>query len=99
MNNVNVCEYHIQLVEDIAVIKNDLKYMRDKVCSHIEEGEKAGGFRDQVLLARVDINNLKEQISVIKKGYWKTAIVGGLVGGLMANTTPEMINFIVGWFK
>lgn len=39
------CEYHTQLVSDIAVIKNDLQYIKSRVAGHIDEGEKQGGFK------------------------------------------------------
>ena len=42
-----VCDYHVTLVADMAVIKTDIKYIKDKVCSHVHEGEEPGGWRAQ----------------------------------------------------
>lgn len=81
------CEYHTLLVADIAVIKTDIKYIKDKVCNHIREGEERGGFRDRLII-------LEQEVSVIKKGYWKTAIVSGLIGGLVGNLSPDIITGI-----
>ena len=82
------CEYHVQLVTDIAVIKNDLTYIKSKVCSHVEEGEKQGGFRDRLVIVEQDI-------SALKKAKWITAITAGLIGGLVSQLTPEVFTWLI----
>jgi len=84
----NFCPDHIQLKADIEVIKTDLKYIREKVCTHIHDGEKEGGFRDRLLLA-------EQAIDILKKSYWKTCIVAGVIGGLLGKLSPDIINFFV----
>jgi hypothetical protein len=86
------CEYHVQLVSDIAVIKNDLKYMRDKVCEHVTEGEKSGGWRDRLLV-------VEKEVAALRTSVWKIGITSGLIGALIGNATPEMVKLIVGFFR
>ncbi|MFA4991385.1 MAG: hypothetical protein WC569_02275 [Candidatus Omnitrophota bacterium] len=82
------CENHTSLVADIAVIKTDIKYIKNKVCSHIDEGEKSGGFRDRLIVA-------EQAIDVIKKGYWKSSLVAGLIGGLLGKISPDIFDWLV----
>ena len=86
------CNYHTQLVADIAVMKADIAYIRQSVCNHVEEGDKAGGWRDRLLV-------LEEEVRAFKKIAWTRLIVAGLIGGLIADGTPEVMKFIVGLFK
>jgi hypothetical protein len=81
------CEYHTLLVADIAVIKNSLANIEKKMCSHVEDGEKQGGFRDRLIIA-------EQEISIIKKGYWKACLISGLIGGLVGNVSPDIITSI-----
>lgn len=83
------CEYHTKLVSDIAVIKNDIGYIKDKVCNHVDEGERQGGYRDRVFLLEQQMIDHKKEIATIKKGYWKACIVSGLLGGLIVRVGPD----------
>ena len=82
------CEYHVKLVSDISVIKNDIGYIRDKVCKHVEEGEKEGGFRDRLLV-------IEGEVSALKKAEWTRLIIAGLIGGLLGKLTPDLFSFLV----
>ena len=83
-----VCEYHTELVRDLAIIKNDIGYIKDKVCSHIEEGEKQGGFRDRLLI-------LEQSVSSLKKAEWGRLITASLIGGLLGKLSPDMFDFLL----
>lgn len=84
---MDTCEYHITLVSDIAVIKSSLDTIKDKICSHITQGEEKGGFRDRLII-------LEQEVKVIKQGYWKAALVAGILGGLIGNLSPDLIQGI-----
>jgi len=84
------CEYHVLLVSDIAVIKNDLTYIKDRICSHVEEGEKTGGFRDRLLL-------LEQSVSELKKAMWTRVIVAGFIGGLLGTGSSDAIGLVLKW--
>lgn len=88
------CEYHVQLASDIAVIKTSLESIKDKVCVHIREGEEKGGFRDRLIVQEQTVETLAKEIDIIKKGYWKTAIVAGIIGGLVGNLSPDIVSGI-----
>jgi len=82
------CDTHVQLVSDIAVIKSDLVYIKDRVCNHITQGEERGGFRDRLVIVEQDI-------SALKKAKWLTAVTAGLIGGLVSQLTPEVAQWII----
>jgi hypothetical protein len=82
------CDTHTQLVSDIAVIKSDLVYIKDRVCNHITQGEERGGFRDRLVIVEQDI-------AALKKAKWLTAVTAGLIGGLVSQLTPEVAQWII----
>jgi hypothetical protein len=70
-------------------IFNALSRIENKICSHIREGETPKtGFRDRLIV-------LEQTVDTLKKSYWKTALVAGLVGGLLGKLTPEVFNFLI----
>lgn len=87
---METCEYHTQLVADIAVIKTDITYIKDKVCSHISEGEEKGGFRDRLIIA-------EQQIAAMRSSVWKIGVTAGFIGALLGNLTPEAIILLSKW--
>ena len=82
------CEYHVNLVADIAVIKSDLVYIKERVCTHISDGESRGGFRDRLII-------LEEEVKAFKRIAWTRLIVASLIGGLVANATPEVFQWLI----
>lgn len=82
------CEYHTQLATDMAVIKNDVQYIKERVCTHIYEGEKQGGFRDR-------LSAVESDISALKKAMWIRVIVAGVIGGMIANGSDEAFRLFV----
>ena len=69
-------------------ILTNLENITTKICKHIEEGEKEGGFRDRLLL-------LEQTVCTLKKSYWKTALVCGIIGGLLGKVSPDIFNIFV----
>ena len=65
-----------------------LEHFTRKVCKHIDDGEKQGGFRDRVLI-------LEETVSALKRSYWKTALTCGIIGGLLGKISPDIFNLLV----
>jgi hypothetical protein len=68
-------------------VLTQLENITDKVCTHIKEGEKEGGYRDRLLIA-------EKEICVIKKGYWKACLVSGVIGGLLGKLSPDLLSFL-----
>ena len=79
---------HCKYEERWGRVLTQLEAFSEKFCKHIEEGEKDGGYRDRLLTAEHDINALK-------KCYWKTAIVCGLIGGLIGQATPDLFILLI----
>ena len=85
-----ICAEHTKLVSDIEVIKNDIKYIREKVCDHIREGEKEGGFRDRLIV-------LEQTVSSLKKAMWIRVGVAGLIGGLIGSGSADALGIFLKW--
>jgi hypothetical protein len=83
----------------ISKLEAIFDYFVKRTTDHITEGEKQGGHRDRLTLAEQNIQQTKKEISTIKKGYWKVCIVSGILGGLIARATPDVLiplfNFIM----
>ena len=80
-------------------IDESLDRIENKVCTHIYDGEKEGGFRDKLLTAILDIDRIKTELSLIKKGYYISGALGGVIGGLVGKVSPDIISFLVGLIK
>ena len=90
--NSEVCDYHVTLVADMAVIKTDIKYIRDKVCNHVTEGEGPGGWRDRQVI-------LEQEVRTLRSSIWKIGLGSGVIGALVGNATPEVIKLIAKLLK
>lgn len=88
------CPDHVQIVADMAVIRTDLKYIREKICAHVIEGEREGGFRDRLLIAEKEVLVAQREISVLKQWMWKVCLMAGFAGGLLGKLTPDTLNFL-----
>lgn len=84
------CESHEQLIVDIATIKSDISYIKDKVCSHISQGEEKGGFRDRLII-------VEQAVAALRTSTWKVGMTAGFVGALIGNVAPEAIKVVAGW--
>lgn len=91
------CEYHTQLVSDIAVIKTDVSYIKKyiesqdaRIAKHIDEGEKQGGFRDRLI-------TLEQQMDNFKKAMWIRVGVAGILGGLIGSGSADVIALFLKW--
>jgi hypothetical protein len=62
--------------------------MGTKVCSHIQQGEEKGGFRDRLIIVEQDVNSLK-------KTEWGRVLTAGCIGGLIGNLSPDLIKGIL----
>ncbi len=87
-----VCDYHVNLVADIAVIKTDIRYIKDKVCNHVTEGEGPGGWRDRLVI-------LEQEVRMLKSSIWKTGLVSGMIGAFLGNAAPEAIKWITRFLR
>ena len=81
-----ICEHHIGLANVVAVMANDIAYIRSSIDkkdikfeTHVREAEQEGGRHDQIRDNSKDIAYLKKQISEIKKSKWQSGAIGGAV--------------------
>lgn len=96
-----ICAEHLKLIEnraktdaDLSIIKNDVSYIRNKVCKHVEEGEREGGHRDILRENTKDIAYLKKQIDEIKKSKWQSGVISGVVVYVLINI-PEIGHLLI----
>jgi hypothetical protein len=59
--------------------------------NHVMEGDQKGGFRDRLLIAELNIKELKER-------FWQSALVGGIIGALVGSGSKDIIVLFVNWF-
>ena len=92
---MDICKQHqnmvIELTKLTSTVENmdkSFKEIKDRMVNHINEGEKPGGIREIV-------HDLTKDVADIRKGMWRVAIVGGLIGGLISQLTPEIFGFIM----
>jgi hypothetical protein len=79
----------IQSVTDlIATVNTSIKEDRAKFDRHVYDGEKVGGYRDRLMKVESDI-------SALKKAEWFRVIIAGLIGGLVANNTPDFFTMLM----
>ncbi len=91
------CQAHMKLSEDIAVIKSDIVYIKERVCKHIEEGEEKGGFRDRLVLVELGVVSLTKEIAALKTASWVRTIISGVVGGLIAMGSKDVLVGFITW--
>ena len=99
---MDTCDKHSEMVSNVAVITERLSNIvesQERVekffAKHVEEGEKAGGFRDRLVVVELAVTTLSKEISALKTAKWITAVVSGLIGGLLSQILPETIELIV----
>ena len=89
------CEQHQEIATTLAVLNETIKNLKfsfdevkDKMCEHIHEGEKAGGVRERLTLLEIEVKALKTAI-------WWRVIVAGIIGGLIGSGSTEAIQQLV----
>ena len=92
-----ICDQHLQIATDMATIKqlvNDMHTsfsdVKLRFVGHIQEGEKAGGVRDRLLL-------LEQEVAALKKAMWARVIISGLIGGLIGSGSADAIGLFLKW--
>lgn len=57
---------------------------------HINEGERPGGVRNRV-------DKLEWDVSELKKRFWWSAIVGGVIGALIGSGSGDLLRMFITW--
>jgi len=89
------CDQHQDIVTKLAVIQNTLDTVATRICAHIDDGERPGGYRDRVINLEHCHKANQSEIAAVKKEYWKTCLMAGVIGGLLGKLTPEIFNFLI----
>lgn len=58
--------------------------------AHVLEGDKAGGFRDRLLLVETSVKDMSKRI-------WFVAITGGVIGALIGSGSTEALSVFIKW--
>jgi hypothetical protein len=72
-------------------VRESLNRIENKMCKHIDEGERPGGVRDRV-------NRIEWEVSEFKKRFWWSSIMGGLIGALIGSGSSDVIRIFINWF-
>ena len=89
------CDYHHQICEDLAIIKHDMTFMREKFAKHVDDGEKPFGYRDRLLICEGEMKTIKQEILRLNTEVWKVGIIAGLIGSLVGQLTPELVKVLI----
>jgi hypothetical protein len=94
---MEICEYHSELVADIAVIKcssvntNESIARIEKVfAKHIEEADVKGGFRDRLV-------TLENEVKSFKQAMWLGFTGAGIIGGLIGSGSADALAMLIKW--
>ena len=87
-------EHDCRYEERWGTVLTKLEYITGTICKHVDEGEREGGFRDILRDTVKEVAGLRQQISAIKKSYWKAGAIGGAVVGVMIKS-PEIGHFML----
>jgi flavorubredoxin len=101
----NFCAQHTEIVKDMATVKQmvvDMKVsfdeVKERMVSHIIEGEKEGGVRDRVKSLEKKLDDTNEIVSSLKRAEWKRVVVAGVIGGIVSRS-PELLEFLLSFIK
>ena len=86
-----VCLHENDWGEMKATMKNlfeTFSRMENKICEHIHEGEKTGGTRDRV-------SHLEWEVIELKRRFWKSSIIGGIIGALVGSGSSEALTLLI----
>jgi len=98
---MEVCQHHDsqtncinQLRTDIAVIRRDLEHVVGRICQHVEDAERAGGWRDRMVAVESDIRVIKEERIMMRWFMIGSGVIGGLLG---SGATEAITKFLSLW--
>ena len=98
-----ICSHHIELANKIAVMANDITYIRASVDKkdkkfeqHVQEAEEEGGHRDRIQALEKENGARIQEIATMKKERWKLALTVGAISAAGARS-PDIWNLIVGF--
>jgi hypothetical protein len=94
-------EHNEMLPECVQVIKridDTLDRIESRVCQHISEGEREGGFRDRIIKLEITVQEiLSREIKELKIRFWSSAIIGGLIGALLGSGSNDILAMFIKW--
>jgi hypothetical protein len=88
--------------ENTCIKEEDLGKMGAQIdicLNHVEESNKAGGYRDRVLVLEQTQAQFKDTLLTldrhIKNASTRSAIIGGIIGGLIGAASPTTIQALI----
>lgn len=84
----------VQLTKIEVIIDNltkNFNEVKERMVTHIVEGEKPGGIRERV-------HDLELLVKRVQTEMWKVAIVSAFIGSLVGQLTPDVVRFIINLF-
>lgn len=89
----------MKVLERIALAFDGFADFKRAVWTHIDEGERPGGMRDKIKdLEHSHVlcsKTTTDRIARIERTMWKTAVVSGIVVGLIFKGVPELLKLFI----
>jgi hypothetical protein len=92
---METCAQHQDMVINVTKLNSSIEALqksfdevKDKITKHICEGEGPGGVRERLFKAENDLAQMK-------KNYWISCIVAGVIGGLIGHLTPQTFEMLI----
>jgi chromosome segregation ATPase len=90
----------------IAQLGKNLADAFQQIKKHIADGEGPGGARERLRDVEKQakdlekaVGELKISLEACKRDFWKIAIFGGIIGGLLGKITPEFFQLLLTFLK
>ena len=95
---MEVCNQHESNTEcihalktDIAVIRRDLEHVVGRLCQHVEDAERPGGWRDRMVNVEMTVKELQAEKIMLRWFMIGSGVIGGLIGSGSANAVTKFL--------
>ena len=92
------CEQHDKYVTDVsalktdvAVIRRDLEHVVGRLCQHVEDAERSGGWRDRMVNVELAVKELQAERIMMRWLMIGSGVIGGLIGSGSASAVTKFL--------
>jgi hypothetical protein len=83
-----------QLVTDVAIVRRDLEHIMGRICQHIEEAERSGGWRDRMTAVEQAVCQLQNDRIMQRWFMIGSGVISGLIVAGGMELTAKMLDML-----